>query len=98
MSATSKWSVRTAHTSPSPGTLWMATTAPATSTTSICIISTGLILRHCTSLTAQQLALVPPSGTPALWETLTVDPTSCGCGCTDRQECIPGILIQGRSM
>ena len=29
--ATSKWPVGTAPTSPSPGTLWMATTAPATS-------------------------------------------------------------------
>ena len=32
--ATSKWPVGTAPTSPSPGTLWMATTAPATSVTS----------------------------------------------------------------
>ena len=34
LSATSKWPTRTAPTSPSPGTLWMATTAPATSITS----------------------------------------------------------------
>ena len=33
--ATSKWPVGTARTSPSPGTLWMATTAPVTSVDSV---------------------------------------------------------------
>ena len=61
----------------------MATTAPAISASLVCINSTGLQLTHCTSLTAQQLAMVPPSATPAPWNALTMDPTSCGCGCTD---------------
>ena len=76
ISATSKWPTKTAPTSPSLGKLWMATTAPATSVTSICITSaeallvhtiyiTTLMYPHCTSLTAQQPAAVPPSGTPA---------------------------------
>ena len=97
MSAISKWSVRTAPTSPSPGTLWMATTPPATSTPSVSITGTDLILRHCTSLTAQQLAMVPPSGTPALWETFVINPTSYGYGCTD-PHWIQAILIQAGSM
>ena len=45
LSATSKWPVGTAPTSPSPGRLWMATTAPATSITS--------------AFTSQHVAIVP---------------------------------------
>ena len=66
ISATSKWPAEIAPTSPSPGTLWMATTPPATSVTSICITSAGLhLLPQYTSLTAQQHKTVPHSATPA---------------------------------
>ena len=85
ISATFKLPVGTAPTSPSPGTLWMATTPPATSDTSICFTSAGAIylLTQCPSLTAQQPTAVPPSGTPTPWTPLNMDPTSCGCGWTD---------------
>ncbi len=85
ISATSNCPAETAPTSPSPGTSWMATTPPATSVTSICITSADLhlILPMCTSLTAQQHAKVPHSGTPDRWKPLTMGPTSCGCECTD---------------
>ena len=89
---------RTAPTSPSLGTLWMATTPPATSVTFFCITSADLhLLPQCTSLTAQHLAAVPPSATPGLWRPLTMNPTSCGCGCTDLHW-NPGLLIQRRRM
>ena len=84
ISATSKWPAEIAPTSPSPGTSWMATTPPATSVPFVCITSAGhLMLPQCTSLTAQQPAAVPPSATPGHWTPLSMDPTSCGCRCTD---------------
>ena len=98
---------RTAPTSPSLGTLWMATTPPATSVPFVCITRAEVILVRCTSitapmhqcpsLTAQHLAAVPPSATPGRWRPLTMNPTSCGCGCTDLHW-NPSILIQRRSM
>ena len=84
MSATSKWPAETAPTSPSPGTLWMATTPPATSDTFICITSADLyLLIECTTLTAQRSTTVPPLATSAHRKPLTMDPTSCGCKRTD---------------
>ena len=66
ISATSKWPTEIAPTSPSPGTLWMATTPPATSVPLICNASAELHqLPHYTSLTAQQHKTVPHSATPA---------------------------------
>ena len=76
----------------------MATTAPATSITSFCIISTCLSSTHGTSITAGQLAVVTPSATPAPWETLTRDPTPCGCGCTETPPYTPGILMQRKGI
>ena len=85
ISTTSKWPAGTAPTSPSPGTVWMATTPPATSVPFVCITSTELhlMLPQCTSLTAQQQTKVPPSATPTHWKPLTMSPTSCGCGYID---------------
>ena len=90
--ATSKWPAGTAPTTPSPGTSWIATTAPATSITSAS--TTGrdqtpaifiiILLAQYITLTAVWLRLDLPFSTPQLWPDFLVTDISlwCGCMCT----------------
>ena len=76
----------------------MATTAPETSVTFVCITSTGLQLSQYTFLTTRQLGMTPPSATPLHWQCLTMDRTLCGCWCTEAPAYNPGLLIQRKRL
>ena len=83
--ATSK-PTRTAPTSPSPGTLWIATTPPATSIPSAsttardqAVVTMATLALYLTQ-TVIWLRLVLPSSTPQLWPAFIIT-GSMWCGC-----------------